>query len=277
MPLRDQRPTPPGKLFRAERGDDPAATAAAGLADESTGQHLQRLLSILSHELRAPLNRIQSWSHVLENELNRTLTQESGRNTPSEPAPLTQHALAGIRNGVRDQVQLIDQLLDCSRAIAGALRFDSRPTLLLPILEGAIHSAQLMAASKRIRIAAEFSASDARVNADGAGLRQAVMQLLTNAVKFAPDDSKIRLILRRDAGAVLITVADQGVGISGEVLPRLFNWFERGDSRQPGLGLGLALVRAYCESQGGEVSASSSGVGCGASFTMRFPEQGTTH
>jgi len=247
------------------------------LPTDAVAEALHRLLPILSHELRSPLNRIQSWSHVLENELARTLAQESGRGAPMETAPLAHHALSGMRNGVREQVQMIDRLLDCSRAIHGSLALEPRPTMLMPLLEAAVDAAQMLAAAKQIRIVTDYNAGDARARVDAQALRQALMQLLSNAIKFSPEGGKVRLILRREGGDVTMTVADEGQGIRVDTLPRLFNWFERGDSRLPGLGLGLALARAYCEAQGGEIFARSAGIGCGASFTIRFPEEGTPH
>ena len=200
---------------------------------------LERFLPILARELRAPLNRIQSWSHVLENELARTLTQESGRGTPLETAPLAQHALAGVRNGVRDQAQLIDQLRDCASAMDGSLTLEPRPTLLMPVLESSLDAARSLAAARQIQIVTDCHAVDARARVDAQALRQALLQLLSNAIKFSPEGGKVRLILRRERGDVTITVADEGQGVRSGTMPRLFNWFERGDSRQPGLGLGL--------------------------------------
>jgi signal transduction histidine kinase len=232
---------------------------------------LRGTLALISHELRTPLNLIQSWSHVLENELSRTLTEESGRGNAIDASPATQRALAGIRIGVRDQVRLIDQLVDASGAMNGTLTLERRPLSLVPVLEAARASAQPLAAGRRVTLRADYDHVDAQVEGDADRLRQVVSHLLANAIKFTEPGSEVVLCLRRFGDDLVISVTDQGPGVPPEQRREIFGWFVRGP-RGGGLGLGLALAQHFAHMHDGDIEVLNAAPGAGATFSLRLPE-----
>jgi signal transduction histidine kinase len=240
-------------------------------ADGTPGASLRQMLDVISHELRSPLNVIQSWSHVLENELSRTLAEESGRDSAIEPSPAAQRALAGIRIGVREQVRLIDQLLDATRAINGRLTMERRPFALVPVLESAVSGVQPQATERGLTLHLDYQCPDCHVEGDAERLRQSFSHLLSNAIKFSPEQGDVQVTLRREGGELVISVIDQGPGVAPELRQEIFEWFRRGDRRQ-GLGLGLALSRHFARAHGGDIEVFSEAPGRGSTFTLRLPE-----
>src|SRR5581483_1321944 len=248
------------------------ATSAARVdgASPATAAALRRVLDVISHELRSPLNVIQSWSHVLENELSRALAEESGRDVGVDASPAAQRALAGIRIGVRDQVRLIDQLLDASRAINGKLELNRRPLPVVPLVENALSGVQPQAAARRVDLRTDYECPECHVEGDGDRLRQSLSHLLSNAIKFSPEHSAVEVSVRSDAGDIVIAISDRGPGVTPEARREIFEWFHRGTGRQ-GLGLGLPLTRHFARLHGGDIEVFSEAPGCGATFSLRLP------
>ena len=113
------------------------------------------------------------------------------------------------------------------------------------------------------------------MNGDPERLVQCLGNILTNAAKYTPPNGEIRIESRREQGEAIVTISDNGVGISTELLPRVFDLFVQGertlDRAQGGLGVGLAIVRRLIEMHGGSISATSAGVNRGATFEIRLP------
>ena len=243
------------RLLSGERTARERAEAASRARDQ--------FLSIVSHELRSPLNAIQSWTSVLE-------TQMRG-----ETPPVAQRALTGIRTGVDQQVRLIEDLLDATRILSGRLGLAISDVRLAPVVETAVARVQDAAAARGIVIDTQLDRVNDGVQGDPQRLEQIVWNLLTNAIKFSPSGGKVRTTLEREGSTVRLCVSDQGKGFDPSFLPQIFDWFQREDTssqrRQDGLGLGLALVRHLTELQGGHVTASSPGPGKGATFELRLP------
>ncbi|HEU4622409.1 MAG TPA: PAS domain S-box protein [Burkholderiaceae bacterium] len=235
---------------------------AARAEAEAAAHARDQFLAIVSHELRSPLNGIQSWTHVLESQL-------------TQPTPSMQRALAGIRTGVQQQVRLIEDLLDATRIMSGNLSIVKQPVTLLPILETAIASVRGTAQAKRIEVVTQVDLGPQQVEGDPDRLQQIVWNLLSNAVKFTPSGGRIELSAYQDGHDAVIVVKDNGKGIPPDFLPHMFDWFRRSEvassRRQDGLGLGLALVRHLCDLHHGSVRAQSEGDDCGAIFTVRLP------
>jgi PAS domain S-box-containing protein len=243
------------RLLAGERSARERAEAASRARDQ--------FLSIVSHELRSPLNAIQSWTSVLEAQVRE------------EAPPVMKRALAGIRSGVDQQVRLIEDLLDATRILSGRLGLAVSLVPLAPVVEAAIARVQEAAGSRGVTIEAQLDPEHDGVQGDPRRLEQIVWNLLTNAIKFSPEGGRVRVTLEREGSTVRLRVSDQGKGIDPAFLPHLFDWFQREDTssqrRQDGLGLGLALVRHLAELQGGHVAAGSSGPGQGATFEVRLP------
>ncbi len=248
-----------------------ASAARAEGASPATAAALRRVLDVISHELRSPLNVIQSWSHVLENELSRTLAEESGRDVGVDASPAAQRALAGIRIGVRDQVRLINQLMDASCALNGTLMLDRRPLAIRPLLENALSGVQPQAAARRVSIEAHYECPDCQVEGDAERLRQSLSHLLSNAIKFSPERGAVGVSVHSQAGDIVIAISDQGPGVAPEARREIFEWFHRGIGPQ-GLGLGLPPTRYFARLHGGDIEVSSEAPGRGATFSLRLPE-----
>ncbi|MGB3201332.1 MAG: ATP-binding protein [Nodosilinea sp.] len=218
-------------------------------------------LFTVSHELRTPLNAILGWSNILRT--NKVDTVKLNR------------ALETIERNARSQVQLIDDLLDISRIIAGKIRLNVQTVELLPMIEAALDTVRPAADSKNIRLQLVLDPAAGPVLGDSERLQQIVWNLLSNAIKFTPKRGRVQVCLQRVNPHVEIVVADTGQGISAEFLPYVFERFRQADGSITrsvgGLGLGLAIVRELVELHGGMVHAESPGEGQGATFTVNLP------
>jgi len=218
-------------------------------------------LAILSHELRTPLNAVHGWASLLR----------AGQIT----GDAVTRALDTIIRNTNVQAQLIDDLLDVSRIVAGKLRLNVEAVDIKAVIAAAIETVRLSAEAKGIQLQSMFDPRAMGITGDPDRLQQAVWNLLANAVKFTSRGGYIKVELRRRHSHVEIEVSDTGEGINADLLPHIFERFRQGDSistrRASGLGLGLALVRHLIEAHGGTVSARSPGDGKGASFTVRLP------
>ena len=218
-------------------------------------------LATLSHELRTPLNAVLGWSEVL-------------LRTVQNPEDVTR-GLETIARNARAQAQLIDDLLDMSRIVAGKVRLDVQRTDLAGVVEAALDSVKLSADAKGIRLRTIIDPLAGPVFGDPNRLQQIVWNLLSNAVKFTPKGGKVDLIVARVNSHIEITVIDSGVGISPEFLPHVFERFRQADAsstrKHGGLGLGLAIVKQLVELHGGTVRVESGGPGQGATFIVSLP------
>src|SRR5262249_38508236 len=217
-------------------------------------------ISTVSHELRTPLTAINGWALMLR----------AGRLDAAESA----RALETIVRNAKSQNQLINDLLDVSRIIAGKMRLDVAPLKLGSVIEAAIQTVRPAAEAKGICLSSLLDPAD-KVSGDAERLQQVVWNLLSNAVKFAPNGGRVEIRLERANTHVEIVITDNGQGIKPEFLPYVFERFrqeEGGANRQQGgLGLGLAIVRHIVELHGGTVRVVSEGLGKGATFTVALP------
>ncbi len=174
-----------------ERAGGDIVGAVGTLTDISAGKHGERakaesaarmrdqILAIVSHELRSPLNSVQSWSHVLENQLNA-----SGTNSP-----IATRALEGIRAGVDQQVKLIEHLLDASAAIAGELEMAFGPIVARRCVEAAVAGIGSAADAKDIALHVDNRLREERMSGDAQRVQQIFALLLANAIKFTPGEA----------------------------------------------------------------------------------------
>ncbi|CAJ0786912.1 Sensor histidine kinase RcsC [Ralstonia condita] len=221
-----------------------------------------QFLAVVSHELRSPLNGIQNWTYVLENQL-------------SDGSPLVQRALAGIKTGVEQQVRLIEDLLDATRVMSGKLRLTREPFVLSLAIERALNSVRALAAERGITLHVASLLEAHEIDGDADRVEQIVWNLLTNAIKFTHEGGDVWLSADLVGEVARIVVRDNGRGIGPAFLPYLFDPFRQADGahtrRTGGLGLGLALVKRLTELHGGRVHAHSDGERSGAVFTVYLP------
>jgi signal transduction histidine kinase len=216
-------------------------------------------LATVSHELRTPLHAIAGWVSLLK----------SGRLSEDE----TMRALDGIERNVRLEARLIDELLEASRLLSDRVTIALAPLDLRVPIEGAVARVASAAQTKNITLHVNLPESGVTVPGDERRLSDAVCHLLSNAIKFTPENGEVWIDLEVMGDQVCLRVADSGEGIAPEDLPRVFEPFLQGHTRtkREGLGLGLAVVRQLVELHHGKISAHSTGRGQGAVFRVTLP------
>ncbi len=229
---------------------------------EEANRSKDEFLATVSHELRTPLNAILGWTRML-------------RTGVLHGEEKLQRALETIERNARAQTQLVDDILDVSRIIAGKLRVQVRHIDLRGVILAATDAVRPAAEAKQVELALDLRDEASDFHGDPDRLQQVVWNLLSNAIKFTPGRGRVVVELRRSNGHVEIAVSDTGIGIAHDFLPHVFDRFRQADSSstrtQGGLGLGLAIVRHLVEVHGGTVGAESEGEGKGARFTVRLP------
>ena len=233
----------------------------ARLDAEAANRAKDEFIAMISHELRTPLGAILIWAQLLRAE--------------ELDASATARAVGMIERSTRTLAQLIDDLLDVSRIIAGKLTFEARPVDLRFVVEAALDAALPAAQSRGVTVERSIEPGVPPISGDAGRLQQVVGNLLANAIKFTPEGGLIEAALERSGGRARIRVRDTGSGISAEFLPFIFERFRQADTtstrKQKGLGLGLAIARHIIEMHGGSIEAASKGEGEGSTFTVTFP------
>ncbi|HEY2589684.1 MAG TPA: ATP-binding protein [Tepidisphaeraceae bacterium] len=249
------------KRFQQELRQAKEAADQARAEAERISLMKDEFLATLSHELRTPLNAILGWAQVMQ--------AQAGSNEGLA------EGLTVIERNARVQAQLIEDLLDMSRIIAGKIRLDVQQVDLQDVISSAVASVRHAADAKEIRLQVVLDPLAGPVRGDPGRLQQCFWNLLTNAIKFTPKGGKVQVALERVNSHVEVCVADNGQGIRPEFLPYLFERFRQADSttsrRHGGLGLGLSIVKHLIELHGGDVWAKSPGVGQGATFCIELP------
>jgi PAS domain S-box-containing protein len=233
---------------------------------EAANRSKDEFLATVSHELRTPLNAILGWTRML-----RTGAVPTGENL--------ERALETIERNARAQTQLIEDILDVSRIIAGKVRVQIRRIDLRGVITAAVEAVRPAADAKQLDLVLDLRDDASDFQGDPDRLQQVVWNLLSNAIKFTPAGGRVTVELHRWDGHAEIVVTDTGIGISHEFLPHVFDRFRQADSSttrtQGGLGLGLAIVRHLVEVHGGTVRAESGGDAKGSKFTVRLPMRQT--
>ncbi len=235
------------------------AEAARQHAHEANAAKDQ-FLATLSHELRSPLNVMLGWTQMLR----------SGQMGVDAAA----RGFDVLERSVRLQAKLIEDLLDVSRIIAGKLRIEKRRVDLATIAGAAVDAARPAARARKVQLSATIEPA-LLLDADPQRLQQVISNLLNNALKFTSEQGSIRVTVFRAGNNANIEIHDSGIGISRELLPRVFDRFQQGDKSttrtHAGLGLGLAIVKHLVERHGGQIAAASEGEGRGSTFTLTLP------
>jgi PAS domain S-box-containing protein len=218
-------------------------------------------LAVLSHELRTPLNAILGYARLLR-----------GGVLPQEKA---ERGLETLERNATWLTQIVEDVLDVSRIVAGKIRLDVQSVELPLIVDNAVATIQPAADAKGVRMQTMIDPSVGPVSGDPDRLQQVIWNLVSNAVKFTPRGGRVQVRLERVNSHIEISVSDTGAGIRPDFLPYVFDRFRQADPgttrKTGGLGLGLAIVRHIVEMHGGSVHAASAGEGQGATFRVRLP------
>ena len=229
---------------------------------EEANKHKSVFLANMSHELRTPLNAIIGFSELL--------IDSSNFDVATQKRFFTQ-----IHTSGKHLLGLINDILDLSKVEAGQMELRLQTIAIADVVRQVMETVEPLAGQKRITMRAEVAeAGEALV--DAGKLKQMLLNLVSNAIKFTPEDGAVAITAARLASAIEISVTDTGIGISESDQAHLFQEFHQVDQgpgrRQQGTGLGLALTRRFAALHGGEVTVHSE-VGKGSVFTLRLPVQ----
>jgi PAS domain S-box-containing protein len=227
---------------------------------EDANRRKDEFLATLSHELRTPMTAVLGWARMLKLGLSETQSRD---------------AVEAIERSAAMQAQLIDDVLDVSRIVAGKMTFHPLPVDLGPVVQAAMTTVHPAATAKDIEILVSVPPSLPRVLGDEGRLQQIVWNLLSNAVKFTPRGGTVTLRAAHVGSILRLTVQDTGKGIEPAYLPHVFEPFSQEDASftrsHEGIGLGLSIVRSLVELHGGRIRAASEGAGRGATFIVEMP------
>jgi signal transduction histidine kinase len=218
-------------------------------------------LAMLAHELRNPLGAISTAAYVL------------GQSAGAEP-PVAR-SVSIIQRQAHHLVRLVDDLLDVSRITRGKVELRRVPLDLGEVVLQAVETTRPLVEARRHRLRVALPDAPIRLLADPTRVEQVLANLIRNAVKFTEPGGSIEIEAEASDGQAVVRVRDSGVGISPELLPRVFDLFIQGrqglDRSAGGLGIGLTLVRSLVEMHGGHVQARSAGPGHGSEITVWLP------
>ncbi len=249
------------KQIEIEREEIFKREKAARHEAEEANRAKDEFLSVLSHELRTPLNSMLGWVKML----NAGMLNEEQK----------LHAFTVLERNIRQQNDLIEDLLDVSRIISGKMNIETEEVDFASVVETAIENIRPIADGKNISIELKTGGGQ-KIVGDETRLNQIVNNLLSNAVKFTPESGKISVGISQTNGTVKLNVSDSGIGIAPQFLPHIFDRFRQADSTtrrtQSGLGLGLTIVRHLTELHGGKINAFSPGAGQGSTFSVELPK-----
>jgi len=218
-------------------------------------------LAMLAHELRNPLSSIQNAAHLVGH--------------ASLPPERSAWAKDIILNQVKHLARLVDDLLDVARITRGKIRLQTEEIDLAQVLNRASDVARLMTDERGHEFTADLGSGPLLVEGDSTRLEQVFTNLLTNAAKYTDPGGTIQLTARREGDQIVVRIADNGVGIAPEMLPRVFDLFAQVDNSldrsQGGLGIGLTISQRLVALHGGTIDVASGGTGQGSVFTIRLP------
>jgi signal transduction histidine kinase/DNA-binding response OmpR family regulator len=250
-----------GRVIERRRAEDALKLAS---------QHKSQFLANMSHELRTPLNAIIGITEMLQED-----ARDSNREDDFEP-------LDRVVRAARHLLALINDILDLSKIEAGKMDLHVVPFAIAPVVEDVVNTVATLVAKNQNSLRLECPPEIGFMCADQTRIRQALLNLVSNAAKFT-ENGTITINADRtvaDTGEwIVISVSDTGIGLTAEQKGRLFQDFVQADAsttrRYGGTGLGLAISRRFCQMMGGDITVESE-PGRGSTFTIRLPADGTS-
>jgi two-component system CheB/CheR fusion protein len=234
---------------------------------DAADRHKNQFLAMLAHELRNPLAPLRNAVQILKSERSTETTNAKAREV--------------IDRQVGNMARLVEDLLDAARVTRGQVQLRTEPVVLQTVLERSIDNVRALIESRKHKLATAVPTEPVVLGGDSARLEQVFSNLLNNAAKYTPNGGAIDVTLetqpaKTDGGAeAVVHVRDNGIGIPGDMIARVFDLFVQADQSlarsQGGLGIGLSLARRLVEQHGGRVTAHSRGLGQGSEFTVYLP------
>ena len=228
---------------------------------EEASKLKSQFLANVNHELRTPVSAIIGYARLLR------------RETEKQIAPLQRENLQDLLNNAERLLAQIDSLLDFAKIEAGKMEVKVEPVKLDDLIHSAASTFEPILNGGGVRLVREIAPGIPTMNTDREKLRQIILNLLDNAIKFT-ERGEIKIFASRQNGALKLVVSDTGVGIEKDNLYRIFEEFHRGGavstSQYRGTGLGLAIVKRLVNLLGGEIGVESK-VGKGSIFTVTIP------
>lgn len=228
---------------------------------QDSNRRKDEFLAMLAHELRNPLapilNAVAILNHLMRGDDKLAYVSDI------------------IERQTRHLSRLVDDLLDVSRISLGKVKLQKERIELATVMARAAEISTPLINARQHQLTIQMPPKNLLLEADATRLAQVISNLLTNAAKYTDQGGLIHLAAVMDGDDAVISVRDTGIGISADLLPRVFDLFTQGDRSlarsEGGLGIGLTLVRRLVELHGGSVKAVSAGIGCGSEFTVRLP------
>ncbi|HEY7187647.1 MAG TPA: ATP-binding protein, partial [Vicinamibacterales bacterium] len=249
------------------RRDSEQALAESERQLREADRRKDEFLALLAHELRNPLAPIRTGLELIR--------------LAGDSPEAVRRVRVVMERQVTHMVRLIDDLLDIARITSGKIVLQRSPTPLSWLVQGAIDAQRAALDARHIELTLELPPRTCIVDVDPTRLTQVLSNILHNALKFTPPHGKVGISAEvmpgtgSSAGELAITISDTGMGISKDVLPRIFELFEQGEHppehTQGGLGIGLALARRLVSMHGGQIEAHSEGPGRGSEFVIKLP------
>jgi len=214
---------------------------------ETAGRLKSEFIANVSYELRTPLNAIIGFTEILAHRYFGELNERQSDYAQS------------ILESSGQLLSLINDILDLATIEAGYMEIDREPVDIHALMSSVMTFARERARAQGLRLEFDCPSDIGSVPGDERRLKQAIFNLVSNALKFTPEGGTVTLAARRESGRVALVVSDTGVGVAEQDQQRIFEKFERGSSqaRQSGAGLGLSLVKSLIELHGGEVELQS--------------------
>jgi signal transduction histidine kinase len=242
--------------------DELAASAVeVARASETATRAKDDFLATIGHELRSPMTAIRGWIQILKT-----------ADPASEDATT---ALGMIEASTKVQANIVEDLMDVSRIIAGKTMIQPAIADLCPLVQNVVATFRPAAELQGLQLEIDVPSGPVIAWVDETRIQQIGWNLISNAIKFTPRGGAVYVALRRTDAAALLSVRDTGEGISSELLPHVFERYRQAEGgtkkSHGGLGLGLAIVRHLVESHGGTIEARSDGLGSGAEFVVSLP------
>jgi signal transduction histidine kinase/HAMP domain-containing protein len=231
--------------------------------DAETANHAKsQFLANMSHELRTPLNAVIGFSEIIASEMMGPVG-----------LPKYKEFANDILSSGRHLLELINDILDCAKLQSGKMALRLEATAIGEVVDSAVRMVRTEADNAHIRLTCHIDANIGPINADPIRLRQVLLNLLSNSIKFTPAHGLIAVTARQGADAIRVAVSDTGIGMAEEDIPKALEPFTQIEEslarKHGGTGLGLALSKMLVESHGGTLAIESTrGIGTTVSFVL---------